>query len=61
MLPVLAWLLVGVSIIRSILFFDLINSLQLLQLLFLLILGCCFFFNHYRFLINVFYMYNAGV
>ena len=61
MLPVLAWLLVGVSKIRRVLFFDLINSLQLLQLLFLLILGCCFFFNSYRFLINIFYMYNVGV
>ena len=61
MLPVLAWLLVGVSKISRVLFFDLINHLQLLQLLFLLVLGRCFFFNSYRFLINVFYMYNAGI
>src|SRR6266540_5145034 len=59
--PELAWLLVGVSEIRRVLFFDLINHLQLLQLLFLLVLGCYFFFNSYRFLINVFYMYNAGI
>src|SRR6266540_6972908 len=61
MLPVLAWLRVGVSIIRRVLFFSWINSLQLLQLRFLLVLGCCFFFNSYRFLINVFYMQKAGI
>jgi len=44
------------------LLFSGIDNLQLLQLfLFLLVLGCCFFFNSYRFLINVFYMYNAGI
>ena len=61
MLPVLAWLLVGVSKIRRVLFFDLINHLQPLQLLFLLVLGCCFFFNSYIVLSNGFYMYNAGI
>src|SRR5438128_8579965 len=59
--PVLAWLLVGVSIIRRVLFFSWFNNLQLLQLLFLLVLGCCFFFNSYVLLINVFYMQNAGI
>ncbi len=61
MLPVLAWLLVGVSKIRRVLFFNLINSFKLLQLLSLLVLGCCFFFNSYVLLINVFYMQNAGI
>ena len=56
MLPVLAWLLVGVSKVRDgVLLFDLFNSLQLLQLL-LLILCFCFFLNSYKLLINVFYM-----
>ena len=59
MLPVLAWLLVGVSIIRRVLFFSWFNNLQLLQLLFLLVLGCCFFFNSYVVLSNGFYMYDA--
>ena len=55
MLPVLAWLRVGVSIIRRVLFFSLFYGFKLLQL-FLLVLGCSFCFNSYRFLINVFYM-----
>src|SRR6266542_1445925 len=61
MLPVLAWLLVGVSIIRRVLFFNLINSFKLVQLLSFLVLGCCFFLNRYVLLINVFYMRNAGI
>ena len=61
MLPVLAWLLVGVRKIRRVLFFNLINSFKLLQLLSLLVLSCCFFFNSYVLLINVFYMQNAGI
>jgi len=58
--PVLAWLLVGVSKIRRVLFFNLINSFKLLQL-FLDFNFSCFFFNSYQLLINVFYTYNAGI
>ena len=60
MLPVLAWLLVGVSIIRRVLFFSWFNNLQLLQL-FLDFNFNCFFFDSYVVLSYGFYMYNAGI
>ena len=55
MLPVLAWLLVGVSKIRRVLFFNLFNSFKLLQLfLDFNFRGFCFLC--YAVLSNGFYM-----